>query len=83
MTINVNIDGKWIQASNMVIIVRDKPDILLPEGDPGSIDFLTIKPDLSDYKISKATDAYVLITGHLCDNENFIIEKEIPFTIVP
>jgi hypothetical protein len=83
MVINVSIEEKLIEASNMVIIIGDKPDILLPNGDPGSIDFFTVNPDLSDYKILKASDAKVVIFGHLCDDENFIIEKNIPFTIVP
>jgi len=83
MVININIAEEWFQASNMVVVINDKPDILFPNGDPGSIDFFTVKPNLSDYKISKASDANVIISGHLCDDENFIIEKKIPFTIVP
>ncbi|GEM_PF-5965189 len=81
--INVKIDKSWIIVSNSINFLNDKPDILMPVDDPASISFVDVLPDLSEYQLTKPVEAYVVISGHLCDDESFVIEKKIPFTITP
>lgn len=78
-----NINGEWNELTNLARVRGNKPNNLMSGGNIDSVGFIDALPDISNYGFSHPTDAYVLISGHLCDDENFIIEKEIPFTIVP
>lgn len=83
IVINVDINGEWIEIPNNIKISGNKPDILMPNGNPASGDFIDALPDLSKFGTMGQADAYILIVGHLCDDEGYIVEKKIPFVIVP
>ncbi len=83
IVINIAINGSWVKIPNNITISGNKADILMPASDPGAGDFLDALPDLSKHNISSSTEAYITISGHLCDDENFVVEKKIPFSITP
>ena len=73
----------WLQVSNLVTDIGDRPVILEPKGEMFSVAIVLIKPDISNITIKEPIESYGLITGHLCDNENIVIEKKLPFLITP
>jgi len=81
--INVDINGTLTLVKNNIIVSGNKPNILMPVGDPASGGFISVNPEMIIYNISKPIDASFQISGHLCDDENLLITKSIPFTILP
>ena len=76
-------DDGWVQVSNLVTNIGDGPQILESKGKMFSVAIVLIKPDTTNVVIEKPIESYALITGHLCDDENFVIEKKLPFVITP
>jgi hypothetical protein len=75
--------GDWIEVSNRVTYVGDRPELLKPKGDMPSSALVYIRPDTSGLTITESVDSYAVVTGQLCDDENYVIEKKIPFVIIP
>jgi len=77
----VKVEDKWIEVSNLANVLTDKENILLPGGGIESIDFVDVLPDLSSYRNLKPSEAYVILTGHVCNDEKISIVKKINFVI--
>jgi hypothetical protein len=73
----------WIEVPNLVTYVGDRPEVLKPKGDALSDTLVNIRPDISALIMTEPVNSYALITGNLCDDEDYVIEKKIPFVIVP
>jgi hypothetical protein len=84
-SINVFVEqhGDWIEVQNRVTYVGDRPEVLKPKGEMPSSALVNIRPDTSGLTITESVNSYALVTGNLCDDENFVIEKKIPFVILP
>jgi hypothetical protein len=75
-------DG-WTEVSNLVTFVGNQPRSLKPKGDIFSERSIDVRPDVSALMLSQPTNFYVSISGHLCNDETVLVEKEIPFVVVP
>jgi hypothetical protein len=75
--------GDWVEVPNRVTYVGERPKVLKPKGDIPSSALVYIRPDISGLTITEPIDSYALVTGNLCDDENYAIEKKIPFLIIP
>jgi hypothetical protein len=73
----------WTEVPNRVTYIGDRPVLLKPKGDIRSSALVYIRPDTSGLTITESVDSYALVTGNLCDDENFVIEKKIDFVIIP
>jgi len=73
----------WLEVPNLVTYVSEEPQILDPRGSLFSRTLVHVWPDVSGLVITEPVDSYALITGTLCDDESYAIEKKIPFEIVP
>jgi hypothetical protein len=74
----------WLEVQNLVTYESDEPQVVLePKGEMFSRNLVHIWPDVSSLIITEPVDSYALITGHLCEDENYAIEKKIPFVIIP
>lgn len=72
----------WTEIPNRVTYQGDRPQILEAKGNNQSDTLVNLRPDTSGLDISAPVNAYALIRGSLCDDEDFKVEKKIPFTIV-
>lgn len=83
ITVFVKQRGEWIEVSNQVTYVGDRPEVLHAKGDARSDTLVYIKPDTSDLALTEPVEAYGLIKGTLCNDENHVVEKKILFVIAP
>jgi hypothetical protein len=74
---------QWVEIPNLVEYLGDPTMILMPKGDLSSEGTVILGPDIDTLVINAPTDAYALLTGHLCDDDTIQIQKRIPFTINP
>ena len=63
--------------------IGNRPNYLKPIGDIESGFYIVFSPNVSNFQISKPTEFFAEITGHLCDDNSVIIKKKIPFVMVP
>jgi hypothetical protein len=75
--------GDWIEVENQITYLGDSPVLLQPKGDIWSSTLVYIQPDTSELTVTEPVDSYALVTGNLCENEDVVIEKKIPFVIIP
>jgi hypothetical protein len=75
-------DG-WKEVPNLGKFIGTEPRLLKPRNDFFSEDSIDVRPDLSGLGLTKPTNFYVTISGHLCDDETVLVEKKIPFVVVP
>ena len=73
----------WVEVPNLVTYVGDRAEVLKPKSDARSDTLVNIRPDTSGLIMSKRVNSYAFITGNLCDDKSYKIEKKIPFVIVP
>jgi hypothetical protein len=76
-------DEDWLEVPNLVTYANKEPQVLKPKSDLFPTILVSIWPDVSSLNIKMSLDGYALITGHLCEDESHVIEKKIPFVIVP
>jgi hypothetical protein len=75
-------DG-WKEVPNLGKFVGTEPRLLKPKNDFFSEDTVNVRPDISGLGLTKPTNFYVTISGQLCDDESVLIEKKIPYMVVP
>ncbi len=75
-------DG-WTEVPNLGNFLGNEPRLLKPKGDFFSEDSVVVRPDISNLGLTEPTNFYVTISGHLCDDETVLIEKKIPFVVIP
>jgi hypothetical protein len=76
-------NGSWVDVPNMTDY-RSKEDIqLLPAGNMDSDNVVVLRPNLLDVELQAPTNFRAVLNGHLCDDENVLIKKIVPFTVVP
>jgi hypothetical protein len=73
----------WVEVQNTGKYLGSDPSLLKPQGDIFSQGIIDAQPDISQLAITKATNFYLEISGHLCDDDTVIVKKEIPFIVVP
>ncbi len=83
LNIFVGQNEKWIEIPNLVEFLGDSVLILQPKGNLSSRGSVNLRPDMANLVIKSPTEAYALLTGYLCDDDNIQIQKKIPFTINP
>ena len=71
------------EIPNLVTYIGIEPITLGRKGEISANALIYFKPDTSGLILSETIDAYVTISGHLCDDESRVVEQKIPFTIVP
>jgi hypothetical protein len=83
LTIYTEENDEHIEVKNLVNIIGNQNLTISPKGEPLSSRMILLQPNTSSILIEKPTTFFVKLTGYLCDDENFLIEKIIPFTITP
>jgi len=78
----VNVNNNWMQIPNKIKVIGDSPVLLQPKGDIFSEGYINVFPDVTNIKSVNSMELYVLISGHVCNDSQFLIEKKIPFTVV-
>ena len=73
----------WKEVSNLVNYLGTEPRLLQPKEDSSSEDSVFARPDVTSLGLVKPTNFYVSISGNLCDDKTVLIEKKIPFVVVP
>jgi hypothetical protein len=73
----------WVEVPNLVTYLDEEAHVLEPKGSLLSKTLVYIWPDVSNVVIKEPVDSYASITGNLCDDESYFLEKKIPFVIVP
>lgn len=76
-------DEKINFIANLVDYTSKNEIFLTPEGELSSQRLIAIEPDLTDFSVAAPQELHATITGHLCDDENVVITKEITFFVVP
>jgi hypothetical protein len=71
---------KWV--NNLASDGVYRRDQELPPGNV-NIGFITARPNLDGLDVSRPLDFVFVIIGNLCEDENIVIQKEIPFTLIP
>jgi hypothetical protein len=69
--------GKWIPVKDIMETNSRENVILQPRSGIG----IFVAPDLSNIVITSPTNSKVVITGHLCNNKDVVVEKTIPFVV--
>jgi hypothetical protein len=75
--------GDWIEVPNLVTYSGNIPIQLKPKGDVFSKKAVIVWPDVTGLSLVDPTDFLAIITGHLCDDESTVVEKKIPFIVIP
>jgi len=73
----------WKEVPNLGKFIGTEPRLLQPKGDFFSEDSIDVFPDVSGLELVQPTNFYVSISGNLCDDETVLVEKNIPFVVVP
>jgi hypothetical protein len=77
-------NGSWIETDNMFQYFPKDKDVLLDS--VGNIDsdmVVNLSPDIQNVQISTIVNFKATIQGHLCKDKSVVVEKEIPFTVLP
>jgi hypothetical protein len=83
LKIFVEQNTNWIEVPNPTIY-SPEDDIYLREADNiFSYRPVLLRPDISKIQLQGPTNFQATITGHLCDDENVVVEKTIPFVVKP
>ena len=77
------INKNWQEVPNLGTFLGNEPRLLKPKGDIFAETSLDARPDVSDLGLTQSTNFYVSISGHLCDDDTVLVEKKIPFVVVP
>lgn len=72
-----------IEVPNLMKVIGDKEWIFDPQNEISLENPLNLRPNILELSLSKPTNFYVLISGHLCNDEQTVINKKIPFTVTP
>jgi hypothetical protein len=76
-------DSGWEEIDNIMHYSPEEDRLLDPSGSLFSNMDGSIAPDLTNYPINAKTEFKALLTGHFCDDESIVVEKEILFTVSP
>ncbi|MEN9562885.1 MAG: hypothetical protein RIR73_1129 [Chloroflexota bacterium] len=68
---------------NLVTYLGDQNLIVSPKGESLSSRIITLRPDTSKIVSTMPVNFTVKLTGYLCDDKEFKIEKKIPFIAIP
>jgi uncharacterized membrane protein len=74
------INNEWKPVNNIMEYHHHNDNIL--NGDNPTT-MVSVAPDLSNITVTAPVNFKVVLSGKLCDNKNFVVEKTIPFTVVP
>jgi hypothetical protein len=76
-------NGSWVETGNMVRYPDPKPIELQPNGGLFDDTAVSLRPTLSGEEITGPITLKATIHGNVCNNPSSVIEKDIPFTVVP
>jgi len=76
-------NGSWIEINNLARYHPEEDIYLRAAGNIFSENAVGLQPDYSSIVLQENTDLLVVITGHLCEDDSVIIEKQIPFVVKP
>lgn len=77
-------NDRWNEINNAGIYMSKEDRILKPNKDPlFSVDHITLLPDLLNIPIKEKTYFKAIINGHLCNQPEVTVSKEIFFHAMP
>jgi hypothetical protein len=81
----IQLNGMWVKTPSIPVNYSPHDDIIMEKQGKALFDSypITFYPDISNLKISKTTEVKGIIKGYVCDHPEILIEKEIPFYVVP
>lgn len=83
--VNIYTEKNKVQTKidDLGIILGDQNLVVSPKGELLSSRTITLRPDTSKIVSTTPVNFTVKLTGYLCDDKDFIIEKEVPFIATP
>ena len=79
----VDQNGTVSEINNYTKYIGNQKRVLNPIGERNDFISVSYDPDVSGLIVTDSMTFYAEFTGHLCDDETVIIQKKIPFNIVP
>ena len=76
-------NGSWVETGNLVSYPDLKIIELHPNGESFDSTAVSLRPSLSGNEITGPINLKATIHGNICNNPSAVIEKDIPFTVVP
>jgi hypothetical protein len=77
------VDGIWVETPNLTEYFPRQDKYLREAKNVFSEELLILMPDLSKIQLQGPTNFRAVLNGHLCNDENVVIEKIVPFTVIP
>lgn len=76
-------NGSWVETGNLESYPDLKSIQLSPNGETLDTSTVVLRPSLSGVQIAAPITLKATIHGNVCNHPNTVVEKEIPFTVVP
>ena len=76
-------NGSWVETGNLMKYMPPQNNHLGPHGEPFETTSVSLIPSLSHVQIREPLALKATIRGYSCHDPAAVVEKDIPFTVVP